>query len=342
MRPGTINGRPVGGGGSTDIAATIHEATGKTTPIDADELGLYDSVAAALKKLTWANLKATLAAVFAQTAADYASLADGGYIARKTRTGVAGETIATFQSCYLKAADGKYWLAKGDAAATMSATEIVLALDDYSADDPMVGMEEGYFRDDSLAAGFATKGASYYVSEATAGLLTTTIPTTVGNQVMVLGAVTEVAKICHFAPTGVIVEVGDALPTFPTGTIVGTTDSQTLTNKRVTKRTGGTMTIASSATPTPDVSLCDIFIITALAEAAEFQTPIGTPLEGDRLLIRIKDNASARALTFVAAYRFGTDLIAPTTTVISKTMYLNFVYNYTDSKWDYIGQIGNI
>ncbi|MER9697673.1 hypothetical protein [Mesorhizobium sp. M0146] len=42
-------------------AASIHAATGKTTPVDADELGIADSAASfALKKLTWANLKATL------------------------------------------------------------------------------------------------------------------------------------------------------------------------------------------------------------------------------------------------------------------------------------------
>lgn len=45
----------------TDIAAATHAATSKATPVDADELPLVDSAASwALKKLTWANLKATL------------------------------------------------------------------------------------------------------------------------------------------------------------------------------------------------------------------------------------------------------------------------------------------
>lgn len=39
----------------------IHNATSKATPVDADELGLIDSAASnVLKKLTWANLYATL------------------------------------------------------------------------------------------------------------------------------------------------------------------------------------------------------------------------------------------------------------------------------------------
>jgi|GEM_PF-7134561 len=51
--------------GDTNVAATIHDAASKTTPVDADELGLVDSAASnVLKKLTWANLKATLKTYF--------------------------------------------------------------------------------------------------------------------------------------------------------------------------------------------------------------------------------------------------------------------------------------
>lgn len=49
----------------TNVAAIVHAATGKTTPVDADELALADSAASyGLKKLTWANLKATLKTYF--------------------------------------------------------------------------------------------------------------------------------------------------------------------------------------------------------------------------------------------------------------------------------------
>jgi hypothetical protein len=48
-----------------NVASSIHGAAGKTTPVDADELGLIDSAASnVLKKLTWANLKAALSAIF--------------------------------------------------------------------------------------------------------------------------------------------------------------------------------------------------------------------------------------------------------------------------------------
>lgn len=47
------------------ISDKIHAATSKTTPVDADEIDLVDSAASfGLKKLTWANLKATLKTYF--------------------------------------------------------------------------------------------------------------------------------------------------------------------------------------------------------------------------------------------------------------------------------------
>lgn len=56
-----------GGGGDTLVSegALIDSATSKTTPADADQLGLMDSAASnILKKLSWANLKATLKTYF--------------------------------------------------------------------------------------------------------------------------------------------------------------------------------------------------------------------------------------------------------------------------------------
>lgn len=50
---------------ATNIAAAVHAASSKATPVDDDELELIDSAASnVLKKLTWANLKATLKSYF--------------------------------------------------------------------------------------------------------------------------------------------------------------------------------------------------------------------------------------------------------------------------------------
>lgn len=71
---------------ATNIAAVLHAASGKTTPVDADELGLIDSAASnALKKLTWANLKTTLIAAFKASASGFwAAVSDATFLTPKT------------------------------------------------------------------------------------------------------------------------------------------------------------------------------------------------------------------------------------------------------------------
>lgn len=93
-------------------------------------------------------------------------------------------------------------------------------------------------------------------------------------------------------------------------------------------------TITSSSTPTPDGDASDLFTVTALAAGATFAAPTGTPINGQRITIRIKDNGTARTLAWNAIYRASTNLALPTTTVVNKTMYVGFIYNSTDSKWD--------
>jgi hypothetical protein len=106
----------------------------------------------------------------------------------------------------------------------------------------------------------------------------------------------------------------------------------TLTNKRITKRVAST---ASSASYTPNSDSYDVVTITAQAAAIQFNSPSGTPTSGQQLIIRLKDNGTARAITWNAAYR-AVGVALPSTTVVSKTMYLGFIWNSTDSKWDLI------
>jgi hypothetical protein len=47
---------------AVNLATAIHAAAGKTTPVDADEVPIWNSVGSVLGKVTWANIKATILA----------------------------------------------------------------------------------------------------------------------------------------------------------------------------------------------------------------------------------------------------------------------------------------
>ncbi len=135
--------------------------------------------------------------------------------------------------------------------------------------------------------------------------------------------------------------VFDTSPSFTTPTIGGVaipsvSSTDTLTNKRITKRE---QTTASTATLTITSDSVDIATITAQAAGLTIAAPTGTPTQGQPLLIRIKDNGSAQTIAWNGTFKpIGVTL--PLTTVISKLLYVLTVYNSTASQWDvlYVGQ----
>ena len=95
--------------------------------------------------------------------------------------------------------------------------------------------------------------------------------------------------------------------------------------------------VASAATVTA-TSLNDFVKITAQAAALTLANPTGTFAEGQALIFRIKDNGTARAITFGANFR-AVGVTLPTTTTISKTTYVGCIYNSTDTKFDVIASL---
>jgi hypothetical protein len=93
--------------------------------------------------------------------------------------------------------------------------------------------------------------------------------------------------------------------------------------------------VVSAATVTP-VATNDIVVITAQAAGLTLANPTGIWVQGQALMIRIKDNGSARTIAYDTKYR-AIGVTLPTTTTASKTTYLGVIYNATDDKFDIMG-----
>jgi hypothetical protein len=102
------------------------------------------------------------------------------------------------------------------------------------------------------------------------------------------------------------------------------------------RSTSAAITSAATITPTSDTT--NQYNVTALAANATIAAPSGTPIDGQRLIIRIKDNGTSRTLTWTTsggAYRvIGATL--PIATTVNKTTYVGCIYNSANSFWDVI------
>jgi hypothetical protein len=116
--------------------------------------------------------------------------------------------------------------------------------------------------------------------------------------------------------------------------VVGTTDTNTLTNKRITARIG---TVASNATPTINTDNVDFFSITGqLVDITNMSTNLtGAPTDAQTLWIAITGTA-ARAINWGTSFESST-ITLPTTTVTTARLDVAFIYNIVSGKWRCVG-----
>lgn len=119
-------------------------------------------------------------------------------------------------------------------------------------------------------------------------------------------------------------------------TVATTTNSITLSNKRINPRVVTDAGTSGTLTPTGDTA--DQYQMLGLSGPVTIAAPSGTPVSGQSLKLRLKDNGTGRALTWTTSsggYRvIGTTL--PGTTVANKNLYVGCIWNATDTYWDVV------
>lgn len=102
-----------------------------------------------------------------------------------------------------------------------------------------------------------------------------------------------------------------------------------------------TNTVTSSATPTIVTATTDEFTITALAAAiTSMTTNLNTTgiVNGQKLIIRIKDNGTARAITWGTSFA-SRGAILPVITVLGKYLYVGLIWNSTTTTFDCVSVV---
>lgn len=209
--------------------------------------------------------------------------------------------------------------------------------------------QEGFITTSGIVRGINTTGSLQsetwadgdivYLSPTTAGNITNVKPSA-PNHLVIIGYVIS----AHITQGSIFVKVDNGyeldelhnvLITTPLNnqSLVYETSSTLWKNKDL--RIADVQTVSSSATVTA-VSTNDIVTITAQAVGLTLANPTGTFSEGQSLIIRIKDDGTARAITYGSDYR-AIGVTAPTTTTANKTTYIGCIYNSTDTKFDIVG-----
>jgi len=116
---------------------------------------------------------------------------------------------------------------------------------------------------------------------------------------------------------------------------ISTNASNISSNTTQINRLKGSSTRASVATLTPNINNNSLEQITAQAVNLTVSAPSGTPVLGQKLIINITDDGTARTISWNAVYNV-IDVTLPITTTVNKSLYIGCIYNADTSEWDVV------
>lgn len=100
-----------------------------------------------------------------------------------------------------------------------------------------------------------------------------------------------------------------------------------------------TTTTASTANLGFDVDTISQASVTAQATALQIDAPTGTPVDGQEIRYRIKDDGTSRAIDWNTAAAFNNTGVAPASTTINKNTYVRAIYDANTSLYDIVETI---
>lgn len=220
------------------------------------------------------------------------------------------------------------------------------------------------FRREAFPSFFAKGGSVWAISSGRAGVMSSghMYTATTGDRISIAGvgsyvfSATQDTYVFVNVSSGVLryapVSVGATAPTMNADEVLNaviTTDSTNITSilQAGMSNTGALIYNTSpfstsvvpilrrgvnAATISPTLD-CQIFAMDSLAQNTTIGAPTGTPADGQGIMLRIKDNGTAKALAWNAVYK-GVGVTLPTSTTAGKMMYVFFRRNSPISRYD--------
>ncbi len=138
-------------------------------------------------------------------------------------------------------------------------------------------------------------------------------------------------------PVALTLTGSEQLAAVQSGSSVRVTATQIAALSPTVGRIPSVQAITTATTITPSCAAVDQYEVTALASPATVAIPTGTPVDGQKLMLRFKDNGTGRALTWTTTaggYRVKAGATLPSSTTASTAVYIGCIYNSQDNYWD--------
>jgi hypothetical protein len=124
------------------------------------------------------------------------------------------------------------------------------------------------------------------------------------------------------------------VPNTASDTLAAIAATQTLTNKRITKRVVSATSYTTNTGTSLNCDTTDVFIVTAQAGDLKFNNPSGTPTDGQPLILAVSSSTTAaRALTYDTQFESSTVTLPTTTAATTARLWIGLIWRADTSKW---------